>query len=85
MKGGVNMNIGDRIIAHNETQIDTITNIVPVQYKDDGNMQWYEVCDATKTDYIAIVGKCKTIEGKEIDVICVIKKSENIDLLLDLL
>lgn len=79
------MNIGDKIVAYNETQIDVITNIVPVQYKDDGDNQWYEVCDASKTDYVAIVGKCKTIENEEIDVICVIKKSGNIDSLIDLL
>jgi hypothetical protein len=79
------MNIGDRVIGHFESQIETITNIVPVQYKDDGDMQWYEVCDASKTDYIAIIGKGKDGEGKEIDVVCVIKKSGNIDLLLDLL
>lgn len=85
MKGGVNMNIGDRVIGYNETQIDTIVDIVPVQYKDDGDMQWYEVCDASKTDYIAIIGKGKNNEGKDIDIVNVIKKSGNIDLLLDLI
>lgn len=86
MKGGEHMNIGDRIVGHFETQIDNIVHIVPVQYKDDGDMQWYEVCDASKTDLVAIVGQSKDGDGKTIDIINVIKKtSGNIELLTDLL
>ena len=80
------MNIGDRIVGHFETQIDNIVYIVPVQYKDDGEMQWYEVCEPSKTDLVAIVGQSKNGDGETVDIINVIKKtSVNIDMLTDLL
>ena len=80
------MNIGDRIIAFYEGQMDKITNVVPVIYKDDGDMQWYEVCDASKTDLVAIVGKGKNINHEDADIIFIInKESCNTNLLLDLL
>ena len=45
------MNIGDKILVNEQvSEIAEITNIVPVQYKDDGNETWYEVCDAMKSD-----------------------------------
>ena len=78
------MNIGDKIINVTQTvRIDEITNIVPVQYKDDGSEVWFEVCDASTTDYVAIIGTDTT--GNE--SIAVINKgiTENIDMLSDLL
>ena len=86
MKGGADMNIGDRIVGHFETQIDNIVYVVPVQYKDDGEMQWYEVCDASQTDLVAIIGQSTNEDGETVDIINVIKKtSVNIDMLTDLL
>lgn len=80
------MKTGDRIIAFWEGQMDRITDVVPVAYKDDGEIQWYEVCDASKTNLMAIVGKGRNIGNEEIDVLLVINKETcNTDLLLDLL
>ena len=79
------MNIGDRIIAYYETEIHEIVNVVPVVYKDDGEMQWYEVCDASKTNLVAIVGKAKNENDEDVDALFVINKDTcNISLLIDL-
>ena len=80
------MNIGDRVVGHFETQIDNIVYVVPVVYRDDGDMQWYEVCDASKTDLVAIIGQGKNGQGETVDIINVIKKSSvNDSMLLDLI
>lgn len=78
------MNIGDRIaVNHGTTDITMteITNVIPVQYKDDGDESWYEVCDANKTDLVAIVGK----DGSEDVIITINKETCDTSLLLDLL
>lgn len=78
------MNIGDKIMVNHDTKDITmteITNIIPVQYKDDGNESWYEVCDAGKTSLVAIVGR----DGSDDVIITINKETCNLDLLLDLL
>jgi hypothetical protein len=85
VKGGVDMNIGEKIILRNPaeiTNIETIENIVPVQYKDDGSDQWYEICDANKTSFILIIGK----DNYGDDVLVTINKETcDTSLLLDLI
>ena len=76
------MNIGDKISTESAGSIEEITNILPVVFRDDGEEQWYEVCDATKAKYTAIIGKDKA--GRE--NMTVIKRSEeNIDLITDII
>lgn len=78
------MNIGDKITIKQDTvdiAMTEITNIVPVQYKDNGDESWYEVCDANSTSLVAIIGK----DGS-IDVIVAINRETcDTSLLLDLL
>ena len=77
------MNIGDKILVNEQvSEIAEITNIVPVQYKDDGNETWHEVCDAMKSDQRLVV--MKNTSGEEINII-INKESESMQLLLDLL
>ena len=77
------MNIGDKILVNEQvSEIAEITNIVPVQYKDDGSETWYEVCDAMKSDQRLVV--MKNTSGEEINII-INKESESMQLLLDLL
>lgn len=77
------MNIGDKILVNEQvSEVAEITNIVPVQYKDDGNETWYEVCDAIKSDQRLVV--MKNTSGEEINII-INKESESMQLLLDLL
>lgn len=84
------MNIGDKITVSVDGEyvitrpfnITTISSVVPVQHKDDGNEEWYEVCDADKTSLMAIVGK--DIDGGDI-VIIINKETCDTNLLLDLL
>lgn len=76
------MNIGDKILVESTDSIEEITNILPVVFRDDGEEQWYEICDSTKTEYVAIIGKDKA--GRE--TMTIIKKSEeNIDLITDII
>ena len=78
------MNIGDKILVNEQVpEVAEITNIVPVQYKDDGNETWYEVCDAMKSDQRLVV--MKNTSGEEINIIIINKESESMQLLLDLL
>lgn len=76
------MNIGDKIDLNIVVaKIATITNIVPVAYRDDGDDSWFEVCDAAKTDYVAIIGE----DNMKNEIAMVINRnSDNLDLLLDL-
>ena len=79
------MNIGDKIAINNDTtniSLAEIINIVPVQYKDDGDESWYEVCDANKTGLVAIVGK--DTDGNDV-IITINRETCNLYLLLDLL
>ena len=77
------MNIGDKILVNEQvSEITEISNIVPVQCKDDGNETWYEVCDTMKSDQRLIV--IKNTSGEEINII-INKESESMQLLLDLL
>lgn len=77
------MNIGDKILVNEQVlEVAEITNIVPVQYKDDGNETWYEVCDTMKSDQRLVV--MKNTSGEEINII-INKESESMQLLLDLL
>ena len=77
------MNIGDKILVNEQvSEVAEITNIVPVQYKDDGKETWYEVCDAMKSDQRLVV--MKNTSGEEINII-INKESESMQLLLDLL
>lgn len=79
--------MGDKILSSANPgvasiTITEITNVVPIQYKDDGDESWYEVCDANKTDLVAIVGK----GGDDEDIVIVInRESCDTSLLLDLL
>lgn len=76
------MSIGDKISIESTGSIEEITNILPVVFRDDGEEQWYEVCDATKAEHTAIIGKDKA--GRE--NMTVIKRSEeNIDLITDII
>ena len=76
------MSIGDKISIELTGNIEEITNILPVVFRDDGEEQWYEVCDSTKAEYVAIIGKDKA--GRE--TMTIIKKSEeNIDLITDII
>ena len=76
------MSIGDKISIESTGDIEEITNILPVVFRDDGEEQWYEVCDSTKAEYVAIIGKDKA--GRE--TMTIIKKSEeNIDLITDII
>ena len=44
-------NIGHKIYTTNgDTSMVRILNIVPVQYKDNGEEQGYEICEPSKTD-----------------------------------
>ena len=50
MKGGIQMNIGDKILIDDgintaDTRISEIVQIIPTKYMDDGENQWYEVVD----------------------------------------
>lgn len=77
------MNIGDKILVNEQVpEVTDITNIIPVQYKDDGNETWYEVCDTMKSDQRLVV--MKNTSGEEINII-INKESESMQLLLDLL
>lgn len=77
------MNIGDKILVNEQvSEVAEITNIVPVQYKDDGNETWYEVCDVMESDKRLVV--MKNTSGEEINII-INKESESMQLLLDLL
>ena len=76
------MSIGDKILVNEQVSEVEITNIVPVQYKDDGNETWYEVCDAMKSDQRLVV--MKNTSGEEINII-INKEPESMQLLLDLL
>lgn len=82
-KGGMNMKIGDKILcADNKVDIidiATIENIVPAVYKDNGNETWYEICDATKAEYIIM------LYGNEKRAIVIAKNEENFDMLADLI
>lgn len=76
------MNIGDKILHKNNATIDKITNIVPVLHRDDGNDEWYEVCEPYKTGIVAILGK----DNNNKDVMVIIKRNEdNMNLMLDVL
>lgn len=77
------MNIGDKIFVETTAMtLKEITNVVPVKYRDDGEESWYEVCDATKTTSMAIIGKNNAVE----EVIVVIDKETcDTSQLLDLL
>lgn len=78
------MNIGHKIyVANNgDTSMVRILNIVPVQYKDNGEEQWYEICEPSKTDLVMINGVAKNGE----DLSIVIEKNErNMDMLSDLI
>lgn len=78
------MNIGDKIkldTVETATVIKEIVNVVPVLCRDDGDEAWYEVCDAYKTSFVAIVGK--DFSGN--DVIIIFDKTYcDFNLLLDL-
>ena len=76
------MNIGDKILVESTDSIEEITNILPVKFNDDGEEQWYEVCDATKAEHTAIIGKDKA----GIETMAIIRRSEeNIDLIADII
>lgn len=78
------MSIGDKIIIKQDTveiAVTEITNVVPVQYKDDGDESWYEVCDPNKTNLVAIVGKDGSIDV----VVAINRETCDTSLLLDLL
>lgn len=76
------MNIGDKILENQQVvKIAKIKNIVPVQYKDDGDNNWYEICDAMKSDQRLVV--VEDIVGNEINVI-IDKDLESLSILLDL-
>lgn len=76
------MNIGDKILENQQVvKIAKIKNIVPVQYKDDGDNNWYEICDAMKSDQRLVV--VEDIMGNEINVI-IDKDLESLSILLDL-
>lgn len=80
------MNIGDKIKPNNEVKIEEIINIVPVAPKDDGTEEWYEVCDANNTDYIAIIGRGISSDGNSVDSTIIMKRSErNIEILSDII
>ena len=83
-KEDTKMNIGDKITINPNgvVAMTEINNVIPVQYKDDGDESWYEVCDAEKSKLVAIVGK--DIEGN--DIMTVINKETcDTSLFLDLL
>lgn len=77
------MNAGEKIneVTVTVINIHKITNLVPVKYYDDGNDQWYEVVDPIETDLVALIGE--DIDGNQITVI-INRRSDNLDLLLDL-
>jgi len=76
------MNIGDKILENQQVvKIAKIKNIVPVQYKDDGDNNWYEICDAMKSDQRLVV--VEDIVGNEINII-IDKDLESLSILLDL-
>ena len=76
------MNIGDKILVESTDSIEEITNILPVKFKDDGDEQWYEICDSTKAEYVAIIGKDKA--GRE-NMTVIKRNEENIDLIADII
>ena len=76
------MNIGDKISIESTGDIEEITNILPVVFRDDGDEQWYEICDSTKAEYVAIIGKDKA--GRE-NMTVIKRNEENIDLIADII
>ena len=60
------MKIGERLNPVYDGIVDTIDEIVPVVYKDNGNESWYEVCDPSKAEYHAVIccGEIKTVIAK---------------------
>lgn len=89
------MNIGDKVIismtevptneevaVRDSISVATIETIVPVLYKDDGKTEWYEVCSAEKTPFVAIIGK--DIDGEDV-VVLINKETCDMNVFLDLL
>ncbi|MCM1269423.1 MAG: hypothetical protein NC247_02190 [Ruminococcus flavefaciens] len=76
------MFIGERIETDGIMEVAEITNIVPVKNCDDGDEQWYEVCDTDKTNLAAII--VKDSDGVESSII-INKDTAGIQLLVDLL
>ena len=83
MKGGDIVSIGDKLEVKNPIQsISIIDAIIPVQYKDNNEEIWYEVCEPTKTNLMALIGKDEY--GEEVSVI-IERNGHNSEMLSDLL
>lgn len=59
------MKIGERLNSVYDI-VDTIDEIVPAVYKDNGSESWYEVCDPSKAEYHVVIcdGEVKTAIAK---------------------
>ena len=75
--------IGHKIFTTNgDMTMVKILDTMPVQYKDNGEEQWYEICEPSKTDLVMINGITKNED--ELSII-IERNEENMNILSDLI
>lgn len=70
----------DTAMMNRTMVLDKITDTAPVKKCDDGESVWYEVCEASQTNLVAVIG---ISDG--MDSVVIINRDNGIDLLLDIL